>query len=283
MADIANASPLAAEPARTKVSPMVWLVVSALPILLFLLVPILMVIPLAFTKGQILMFPPNLFSVGPFRDLFSDSAWMSSVAVSIKIGIVATAISVVVGVSCALALNSCRKIVKGVVTGIVLLPVMIPGIVMALGFYLFFRSAGLGGSWFAIALAHSVAITPFVFVATQASMSGIDPMLPRAARSLGAGSFSVLMSVYWPTIRPGVIGGAIFAFIGSFDEIVISLFLAGPNVVTLPVQIFTSLQTDLTPKVAAVSVMLFLLSLLGLGAQAYQYRLKNRKPPAVSE
>ncbi|NTJ11591.1 ABC transporter permease [Rhizobium lusitanum] len=259
-------------------SAMTWLGAVCLPILAFLLVPILIVVPMAFTKGQILNFPPQLFSVHAFTELFADTQWMESALISLRVGMLATLIAVLVGVTSVLALHRRPAVLTGVVTGIVLLPMMIPGIVTALSFYLFFRRIGMGGSWVAIALAHSVVITPYVFVATQASLSGVDPALPRAARSLGAGAWTIFWVVYWPAIRPGVIGGGVFAFIGSFDEIVISLFLSGPNLVTLPVQIFTSLQMDLTPKVAAVSAVLILLSLIGLAAQAYQHKHTTKNP-----
>ncbi|EJJ26693.1 ABC transporter permease [Rhizobium sp. CF142] len=277
MAELSYAAPHAIPLRRQRIPPMTWLVAASIPVLAFLLVPILIVVPMAFTRGQILIFPPQLFSVRPFTDLFGDASWMSSALDSLKIGLLATAIAVTVGVSAAMALHNSKLIFKGMLVAVILLPIMIPAIVMALGFYLFFQRIGLTGSWQAIAFAHSVAITPYVFIATQASLAGVDPTLPRAARSLGAGALDVFLSVYWPAIKPGVIGGGIFAFIGSFDEIVISLFLSGPGVVPLPVQMYTSLQNDLTPKVAAVSAMLFLLSLMGLAAQAYQHRSRVNK------
>jgi putative spermidine/putrescine transport system permease protein len=137
-----------------------------------------------------------------------------------------------------------------------------------LGDYLFFSRIGVIGGWTSIGLAHSVLAVPYVFIAVQASLAGLDPALPRAAESMGSGPFALLRFVYWPAIRPGVLAGAIFAFIASFDEVVISLFLAGPNVTTLPVQMFVGLQFDLTPKIAAVSAILFALSLVGLAVQA---------------
>lgn len=268
---------------RVRFSGMALLVAICVPLLCFLLIPILLILPMAFNEGRILIFPPSGFSFDPFVDLLSDQSWMQSAWVSLKVGLLATCVATVVGVSAALALNKARAVIKGAITGIIMLPIMIPGIVMALGFYLFYRQSGVAGSWVPIAFAHAVVITPFVFLATQASLSGLDPTLPRAARSLGAGSLSVLWYVYLPALRPGILGGAIFAFIGSFDEIIISFFLAGPGVTPLPVQIFTSLQTDLTPKVAAVAAVLFFLSIIGLVVQAYQNQSVTRKPKAPLE
>jgi putative spermidine/putrescine transport system permease protein len=259
------------------VSAKTWLFLACLPILIFLFVPILIVIPMAFTKGQILMFPPEGLSTRPFTELFNDRQWMESAVVSLKIAILATVLATLVGSAAAVALHKSKIPLKGLITTIILLPLMIPAIVLALGYYLFFLQFGQTGRWTSIALAHSVAITPYVFVAVQASLAGLDPALARAARSLGGGALAVLYHVYWPTIRPGVIGGAIFAFIGSFDEIVIAMFLAGPSVVTLPVQMFNSLQMDLTPKLAAVSALLFLLSVVGFLAQALQATTKAKQ------
>jgi putative spermidine/putrescine transport system permease protein len=181
------------------------------------------------------------------------------------------------GSSAALALNRNNIRLKGLITTVIMLPLLIPAVVLALGDYLFFLHLGQTGKWTSIAMAHTVAITPYVFVAVQTSLAGLDPALARAARSLGGGPLALLRHVYWPAIRPGVIGGAVFAFIGSFDEVVLAMFLAGPTATTLPVQMFNSLQMDLTPKIAAVSALLFLLSLVGLAAQAFQAKSRARK------
>ncbi|NTJ11803.1 ABC transporter permease [Rhizobium lusitanum] len=278
MADLSNSVPRGVPLQWIRISPYTCLIAISAPLLAFLLIPLLIVVPMAFTKGQILLFPPQLFSVHAFTQLFADASWMASALTSLKIAIASTVMAVVVGVLAAMGLHNSRMLFRGAFIVVILLPIMIPGVVMALGFYLFFQNVGLSGTWQAIALAHSVVITPYVFIATQASLAGVDPTLSRAARSLGAGALSIFTAVYWPAIKPGVIGGAVFAFIGSFDEIVISLFLSGANVVPLPVQIFTSLQSDLTPKVAAVSALLFLLSLIGLAAQAYQHANSSKKP-----
>lgn len=255
-----------------------WLVVTCVPILVYLLGPILIIVPMALTKSQLLMFPPELFSLRPFTELLADERWVSSGVTSFKIAVIATLIASVVGVSSALALHRSRLRFKGLVIAIILLPVMIPTIVLALGNYLFLTRAGLTGHWISISLAHSVMITPYVFVAVQASLAGLDPALPRAVQSLGGGNLSMFRHVYWPAMRPGILGGAVFAFIGSFDEVVVSLFLTGPSITTLPVQMFTSIQYDLSPKIAAVSALLFFLSIVGIAVQALQSGRKSEAP-----
>ncbi len=244
--------------------------VVCVPILLFLLVPILIIVPMALTRGDLLTFPPDGISVRPFLDFFHDPQWVASAVTSLQVAILATAVACTIGGASAVALHRSPSRLKGAVATVILMPLMIPVVVLALGDYLFLARLHLIGGWVAIGLAHSVLITPYVFIAVQASLAGLDPALPRAARSLGGGNLALLRDVYWPAIRPGVLGGAVFAFIGSFDEVVVSLFLSGPSVTTLPVQMFTSLQYDLSPKIAAVSSLLFFLSLLALATQALQ-------------
>jgi putative spermidine/putrescine transport system permease protein len=262
-------APLRAK-SRLHLSGRAWLMVAGAPILAYLLVPILIIIPMALTKSQLLMFPPQWISIRPFLDFFNDAQWVESTLTSLKVAILATAVASLAGATSALALHRSRIPGKGVIIAVILLPILIPVVVLALGDYLFFSRLGLSGGYISIGLAHSVMVTPYVFVAVQTSLAGLDPALHRAARSLGGGNLALLRYVYWPTIRPGVIGGALFAFIGSFDEVVVALFLSGPGVTTLPVQMFTSLQFDLSPKIAAVSSLLFILSIVALAAQAYQ-------------
>ncbi|MBV8663355.1 MAG: ABC transporter permease, partial [Hyphomicrobiales bacterium] len=239
------------------------------PILLFLLAPLLIVVPMALTKGDLLGFPPQWISIRHFAELMQDEEWLQAFSNSMKVAALATAIALVVGTSSALALHRSRIPFKGLITTIILAPIMVPVVVLALGDYLFLANVRLVGSWVSIGLAHSVIVTPFVFVAVQASLTGLDPSLMRAARSLGGGNVALFRDVYWPAIRTGILGGAIFAFVGSFDEVVVALFLAGPASTTLPVQMFTSIQYDLTPKIAAVSSLLFAFSVVALSAQAF--------------
>jgi putative spermidine/putrescine transport system permease protein len=282
MAEVGAFPKRVAMPATFGPSSRAWLWVAGIPVLLFLTLPILITIPMAFTKSELLVFPPEGLSLRPFVELFADTSWMASGWVSLKTAMLATLIAILVGASSSLALHRSNLPFKGFITTLVLLPVTVPGVVLALGFYLFFLHYGLTGNWVSIALAHCVVITPYVFVATQASLAGLDPSLARAVVSLGGGRFALLRYVYWPAILPGVIGGAIFAFIGSFDEVVIAMFLAGPAVVTLPVQMFNAMQTDLTPKIAAVSAMLFLLSIVGLAAQAFQAAIRSQKSASIA-
>ncbi|BCH29895.1 ABC transporter permease [Mesorhizobium sp. L-8-10] len=253
-----------------------WLFLVSVPFLIYLILPILIIVPMALTKGNLLAFPPQWASTRHFTELFQDEVWMRSSWTSLKVALLATVVAAVTGTSAALALYRNNIFGKGFITTVILMPIMIPVVVLALGDYLFLARMGLIGGWMSIGMAHGVLVTPYVFIAVQTSLSGLDPALARAARSLGGGNLALFRHVYWPTLRAGILGGGVFAFIGSFDEVVIALFLAGSSSITLPVQMLTSIQYDLTPKIAAVSSLLFALSILALLTQAFVTKSRSR-------
>lgn len=190
---------------------------------------------------------------------------------STKVATVATAVACIAASTAAIGLRGNVRF-KGTASAVIYLPITVPIIVLGLADYIFFIRYRLTGSWLTIALAHSFLVTPYVFVTMSTSLSSLDPALIRSARSLGAGFTAVARHVYWPAIRPGLFAGAIFAFVQSFDEVVIALFLQRPGVTTLPVQMYTSLQLEFSPKIAAVATLLILLTTLALGAQALFWR-----------
>lgn len=244
------------------------LLIAAFPIGLYLLLPTLIVVPMALTKGQLIQFPPIWISVHAFADYLGDAQWADSTLTSLKVAALAVAIACSVGPLAAIALHGKHFHGRDALFGLILAPIVIPLVVLALADYVFFAELQLIGSWIAIGLAHSVLATPYVVVTVQASLVGLNPALVRSARSLGAGPLAVWRYVYWPATKPGIIAGAIFAFAVSFDEVVIALFLQGPNATTLPVRMFTSIQYDLTPKIAAVASLLLGLATIALTAQA---------------
>ncbi|HEV2281762.1 MAG TPA: ABC transporter permease [bacterium] len=229
---------------------------ACVPIFLYLLLPTLVVVPMAFTPKPLLEFPPSGVSLRPFRDLFHDGAWISAGVVSLKAASLAVVIASVVGTMAALALHAVRFPGQGLLQSIILVPIVAPLIVLALADYEFLLKFHLTGTWTGIGLSHSVLAAPYVFITVQASLAGLDPALVRSARSLGAGSLSVFRHVYIPALRPGLAAGALLAFIASFDETVIALFQQGPQATTLPVKMFTDIQYELSPKIAAVAALL---------------------------
>jgi putative spermidine/putrescine transport system permease protein len=255
------------------------LVGGALVIGLYLLLPSLIIVPMALTKSQLIQFPPEWISIHAFTDYFQDQQWFASTIVSLKVAALATSTACLAGSCAAIALQGRTFRGKAIVVGIILAPIVVPLVVLALADYLFFVQLRFIPGWMKIGLAHSLLVTPYVFVTVQASLAGLDPALARSARSLGAKPISVLRHVYWPAIRPGVLAGAIFAFAVSFDEVVIALFLQSPEATTLPVRMFTSIQYDLTPKIAAIATVMLGLAALALAAQGL-VALRSRNPQA---
>jgi putative spermidine/putrescine transport system permease protein len=249
---------------------------ASTPILVFLLLPSLIILPMALTRGQLIQFPPEWISVHAFFDYLSDTQWTNSTLLSFQVSLLAVALGCITGSAAAIALHGRRFPGKGLITGIILAPIVVPVIVLALGEYLLFARVQLVGSWMAIGVVHAVLVTPYVFISVQTSLTAeLNPALIRSARSLGAGRYNVFRHVYWPAIRPGVLSGCILGFAVSFDEVVIALFLQGPNAVTLPVRMFTAIQFELTPKAAASASLFILLATLALIAQSL---LTTRRP-----
>ena len=245
------------------------LLLATAPVLLFLVLPSLIIVPMALTRGQMIQFPPEWISVHAFADYLGDPGWMASTLLSLRIALLAVVVGAVCGSSAAVALHGRRFTGRSVLVGIIMAPIVIPVVVLALGDYLLFAPLRLIGSPVAIGLAHGLLATPYVFISVQTSLTaGLDPVLVRSARSLGARPFSVLRHVYWPAVRPGVAAGSLLGFSVSFDEVVTASFLQGPGVITLPVHMFTSIQYELTPTIAAAASVFLGLALAALLLQA---------------
>ena len=253
------------------------LIAACAPVLLLLVLPSLIIVPMALTRGQMIQFPPIWISIHAFTDYLHDPQWMRSTAVSFQVAALAVAVGGVTGSLAAIALHGRRFRGRGLLAGVILAPIVVPLVVLALGDYLLLAELHLIGGWATIGLVHGMLVTPYVFISVQTSLAAeLDPALIRSARSLGAGPASVLRHVYWPAIRPGLLTGGVLSFAVSFDEVVIALFLQGPNATTLPVRMFTSIQYELTPKIAASASLFLALALLALMVQA----LAARRRPA---
>jgi putative spermidine/putrescine transport system permease protein len=250
------------------------LTLACAPVLIFLLLPSMVIVPMALTRGQMIQFPPEWISLHSFADYLHDPQWFASTVVSLKVAGLAIALGGVCGTAAALALHARRFPGRGLVVAVILAPIVVPVVILALGGYLVLAPLRLSGTWTGIGLLHGILVTPYVFISVQTSLaSGLNPVLVRSARSLGARPLAVLHHVVWPAIRPGIIAGSVLGFAVSFDEVVIALFLQGPAAVTLPVRMYTAIQFELTPKVAASASLLLALSVLVLIAQ----RLTTRR------
>lgn len=253
-----------------------WL--AAAPILLFLAVPTAVVVPMSLTPRNYLEFPPSGLSLHSFRDVARDSEWTAAALTSLQVAGIAVVVAGLAGCSAAVALHRRRFLGRGLIGALLLLPIVMPLVVLGLADFLFFSKFGLVGTVVGIGLAHSVLAAPYVYLTVESSLAGLNPSLVRAAQSLGAGSLSLFRHVYLPVIVPGVLAGSALAFAVSFDEAVISLFLQGPDATTLAVKMFTDIQYELTPKIAAVASLLVGVTSAALMGYAAVRARRGRRP-----
>lgn len=229
-------------------------------ILLFLLLPILVIIPLSFNQSSMLLYPIQSFSLHWYDTLFHSDDWARAATNSFIVAPSATALATVLGTLAAAGLHRVQFPGKGLLMATLISPMIVPLVVTGLGIYLFFAPYGLVNSYSGLILALAAIGAPFVVTTVSATLQGFDPNLLRASYSLGAGPVRTFFRVTLPIIAPGVIAGALFAFATAFDEIVITLFLAGPEQVTLPRQMFTGIRENISPVIAAVATILILFS-----------------------
>lgn len=229
-------------------------------VLLFLLLPIVVIIPLSFSSGSLLLYPIPEFSLKWYRALLESEDWMRAARNSFIVAPAATVIATVLGTMAALGLNQATFRGKGLLMAILISPMIVPLVVVGVGIYLFFAPYGLTSSYTGLILAHAALGAPFVVTTVTAALQGFDQNLVRASNSLGASPLYGFFTISLPLLAPGVIAGALFAFATSFDEVVVTLFLAGPEQVTLPRQMFTGIRENISPVIAAVATVLIVLS-----------------------
>lgn len=225
-------------------------------ILLFLLLPIVIIVLLSFSSSKYLEFPPPGFSLQWYARFFHDPQWMTSLWLSVRVSAMCTALSVVLGVLASIVLV--RERFPGKTAGYVLIlsPLIVPGIIIAIAVFFLFSRLHMIGSPVAMALGQTVLTLPLVVVIVSATLQGFDQRLEQAAIILGASPMRAFFHVTLPIISPGVISSALFAFLASFDELLVPLLLADPTTMTLPVRIWTSVIMQIDPTITAVSSVL---------------------------
>ncbi|WP_027943859.1 ABC transporter permease [Amycolatopsis taiwanensis] len=240
----------------------------------WLVVPTLIVIPLGFSGEDSFAFPPHSWSIRHYVTFFTEPSWLTALLASVQIALIVTAVATVLGTTAAFGLARTGFVGKGAINGLFLAPLIVPGIVVAVAMYAAFLSWGLIGTPTGFITAHTVLALPFVTVNVTAALAGFDRTLERAAASLGASAWTTFRTVTFPLIRPGVLAGALFAFVTSFDEVVVSLFIQAPTLQTLPVRMFTSVTNEVDPTIAAASTVVLVVStaLMGLA------NITRRKP-----
>jgi len=225
-------------------------------ILLFLTLPILIVFPLSFSSGSYLSFPPPGFSTRWYSAFFTSSEWTGAALMSLQVALPVTALSVLLGTPAAIGLSRGGFAGKRLLHALVLSPLIVPGIIVAIGVYFVYAQYGLVGHPLALVLGHTCLAVPFVVINVSSALAGVDRQLQQAAANLGAAPFATFRQITLPLIAPGMFAGAVFAFITSFDELLVSLFLSGTGAVTLPRRMFDEIRYDIDPTIAAASSLL---------------------------
>jgi putative spermidine/putrescine transport system permease protein len=229
---------------------------------LALIAPTVILIVISFSSGNVLFFPPPGFSGRWYMNFFHRSDWTEATLTSLKVGILAMVMASALGTLTALGLVRGRFPGRGLITALVLSPMIVPAVIVGLGMYIFYLKLKLVGTLPVFVLSHAVLGLPFVVVNVAASLRTVDRNLELAARNLGAGPIRTFFSITLPLIMPGVVAGALFAFITSWDEVVLALFLSTPLFRTLPVRMWTGIRFGVDPTVAAASSMVTGLSLV---------------------
>jgi len=231
-------------------------------VLLFLILPILIVVPISFSAGNVLAFPLPGFSLRWYETVATTPAWRDAAQNSLIIGVCSTILAMILGTMAAIGLARAKFRFKGAVVALIVSPILIPIVITAVGMYFFFVKVGLVGTYPGLILAHTALSVPFVVVTVMATLGGFDISLIRAAASLGAPPLTAFRRVTLPIIFPGIASGGLFAFATSFDEIVVTFFLAAPEQRTLPHQIFSGVREYVSPGIAAVATLLIIVSAL---------------------
>src|SRR4029079_6376321 len=232
----------------------------------FLVLPILAIVPAAFSAQSFIRLPPDTWSVRWWHTFFADASWRVTLLASLEVAALTTSISIVAGTAAALGIARSGPRARTLFTALFLGPVVTPAIVLAVALYSMARATGLTGTTTAPAIAHTTLALPFVVLNVGVSLDGLDRRLLLAAAGLGGDDFRIFRTITLPLIVPGVVGGAVFAFVTSFDEVVLSIFLAGPTVKTLPVRIWEEVRVEYTPVVAVGATVMLALALAAAGA-----------------
>lgn len=234
------------------------LLVAAWAMLFFLVIPMFIVIPVSLTPHRYLSLPDGEISFKHYINLFTSEAWLTSILDSLIVAVSASAIAIVFGTLCAIGCWRLANRASEFVRALMLTPIIVPPIVHALGFYQVWVELRLLDSYLGVILAHALIGMPFVMITVSTSLVNFDVRLEQAARNLGATMAQSIYKVIVPSILPGILTGGVFAFIMSWDEIVVVLFITSRSVYTLPRKMWDGIQENYDPTIAAVATILIL-------------------------
>lgn len=253
-----------------------WRIIGGL-VLFFLVVPSLFVIPISFSAGSFLEWPPRGFSLRWYGEFFSSPLWLSALIRSLAIGVASAALTMLIAVPAAFAIAWGARRWRPYALAVALSPLIIPRIITAIGLFYLYSKLKLVGSLLGLALGHTVIALPYAVISIVAVLKSYDQRLDQAARSLGASNIRARWHVTLPIIQPGLLAAFLFAFATSFDELTIALFVTGGLVTTLPKQMWDGALLNVTPVVTAAStISLIVVTIIILVAEALQRRLRRR-------
>ncbi|MBN9408470.1 MAG: ABC transporter permease [Burkholderiales bacterium] len=245
-----------------------WLYAVAALIVLFLVLPVLVVVPMSFSASRFLDFPPKEWSLRWYERFFTSPDWYGSLLTSLKVAVCVTLVATPLGTAAAWALNASTHPWLRQARTVILLPLMVPNIILAVGIFYVYARAGVLGSLPGLVAAHTMLALPFVVLTVLAGLRSFDGTQELAARSLGCTRLQAFLQVTLPQIKPSVVSGALFAFVTSLDEVVISMFISRGENSTVTKVMFSSLRDEIDPTIATVSTLLiagsFAAVLLGL-------------------
>jgi ABC-type spermidine/putrescine transport system permease subunit II len=239
--------------------------VVGLAVVAFIALPVLVVIPLSFSSAQYLSFPPPGYSLRWYHDVFSRDYWLTPGLLSVKVALTTMAAAVVLGTLASVSLVRGRYPGRTLISAFVISPMVVPFIISGIALYFVLGKVGLADSFLGLVIAHTVLAVPRVTVVMTSVLQRVDVFLEHAAMTLGARPAQAFFLVTVPAILPGIVSAAVIAFLASFDEIIVTLFVSGPHSATLPRRMWDSLLNELTPGIAVVSTLL-LVGLVGLFA-----------------
>jgi putative spermidine/putrescine transport system permease protein len=234
-------------------------------VLLFLVAPILAIMPLSFNSESFFSYPMPGYSLKWYvgeEGFFTNERWTNAVKLSFVLAFSTTILATCLGTLAALGLSRANIPGRATIMAILISPMIVPVIISAIGLFFFYAAIGLNGTLVGIILAHTALATPFVVITVTATLMSFDRSLMRAGASLGAKPHTVFFKVVMPLILPGVISGALFAFVTSFDEVIVILFIGGPEQRTLPRQMFSGIREQISPTITAAASVLIVFSTL---------------------
>jgi putative spermidine/putrescine transport system permease protein len=252
--------------------------IAAWIVLLILVIPSLVAFPVSLTSKTYLSLPWEGVSLQHFAKLFGSEEWITSFAQSAFIAVSSAALATAMGTMAAIGLWRLSNRFGEAIRAFLLLPLMVPPIISAMAFYRWWVPLGLIDSYLGLILAHSILAVPMVLITVSASLANFDLRLEQASRSLGATVSQTVWRVILPVIRPGIIAGALFAFILSWDEIVVALFVSKFDVFTIPRRMWNGMRENTDPTVAAAAVVLICITLVALAAYALFLRRQEKQP-----